>query len=70
MAVIMTVLGACMLVGGALLLYRAATWRVVRDVFHGDVLQAEGVMEGVLLSVFGLFLFVFGLAWLLGGAAV
>lgn len=70
MAVIMTVLGACMLLGGAFLLYRAGTWRVARDVVHGDVLRAEGVMEGVLLAVFGLFLFVFGLAWLLGGAAV
>lgn len=67
MNVMMTVLGAGMIVGGALLLYRAATWRNVREVPHGDVLRAEGLMEGILLSVFGLFLFGFGLIWLLVG---
>lgn len=69
MDVIMTVLGAAMMLGGAVLLYRAATGRSIREVPHGDVLQAEGVMEGVLLSVFGLFLFGFGLTWLLAGGS-
>ncbi|MFO7547118.1 MAG: hypothetical protein R6W77_16620 [Trueperaceae bacterium] len=64
---IMTVLGAGMLLGGTSLLYRAATWRNVREVPHGDVLQAEGLMEGILLIVFGLFLFGFGLIWMLAG---
>lgn len=67
MDVMMTVLGAAMLLGGTFLLYRAATWRHVREVPHGDVLQAEGLMEGILLSVFGLFLFGFGLISLLAG---